>query len=124
MRLYRNANISITANKSIIVRERLTAQLSQSTLDYLSINTYDFELSSPLAPSLEILADFIIINTSISSMRASANSLSEALVESIIINILIFSVRASISQISLNYLYLLDRDLSLNSIALLIFIIR
>ena len=98
MRLYRNANISITANKFIIVRERSTAQLSQSALDYLFINIYDFKLSSFSAPStpFEILVNFVIIDTSTSSIRALINLLSKASVESIIINTFIFSMRASI----------------------------
>ena len=128
LRLYRNINryASITINKSIIVRERLIAQLSQSALDYLLINTYDFKLLSPLAlsTSFKILINFVIIDTSTSSIRALINLLSKALIESIIINILIFFIRASISQILSNYLYLLNRDLSLNSITLLIFIIK
>ena len=98
MRLYRNTNIFITINKSIIIRERSIVQLSQPTLDYLFINIYDFKLSlsSALSTSLEILINFIIINTSASSMRALTNLFSKALVESIIINILVFSMKASI----------------------------
>ena len=98
MRLYRNANIFIIINKSIIVKERSIAQLPQSALDYLFINTYNFELLLSLASStpLEILINFIIINISISSIRALANLFSKALIKSIIINILIFSIRVSI----------------------------
>ena len=98
MRFYRNTNIFIIINKSIIVRERSIAQLSQSALDYLFINTYNFKLSLSLAllTSLKILINFIIINTSTSSIRALINLFSKALIKSIIINILIFSIRASI----------------------------
>ena len=108
------------------MRKRLIAQLSQSALDYLFINIYNFKLllSLALLTSLELLINFIIINTSTSSIRALINSLSKTLTKFIIINIFIFSIRASISQISSNYLYLLNRDLSLNSITLLIFIIK
>ena len=57
-------------------------------------------------------------------MRASANLFSKALIKFIIISIYIFSIEALISQILSNYLYLLNRDLSLDSITLLIFIIK
>ena len=98
MRFYRNTNIFIIINKSIIVRERSIAQLSQSALDYLFINTYNFELSLSLtlSTSFKILINFIIINTSTSSIEALVNLLFKALIESIIIDILIFSIRASI----------------------------